>query len=117
MRDDPVFLAYDVRCLSPDQAAKVEEVVRRLGSRDAVHTHTVSGGGRTSEVSHRIVDFFEAILVLPRLGEDPRAFRLVFHRRPGAGRFWKDLMVRIVRAVEQMTPSAAVQLTYRGDEP
>jgi hypothetical protein len=116
MRHDPAFMAFDVRCPSPDEAARVEEAVRRLGKRDAVHTHTVTGGGKTAEVAHRIGDFFEDILVRPRLGEDARALRLVFHRRLDAGRFWKDIMVRIVRAVEQMCPSASVVLAYRGDE-
>jgi hypothetical protein len=116
MRHDPVFLAFDIRCPSPDEAAKVEEMVRRLGRRDAIHTDTVTGGGKTAEVSHRIGDYFEDILVLPRVGEDARALRLVFHRRPDAGRSWKDLMVRIVRAVEQRDPSPSVVLAYRGDE-
>jgi hypothetical protein len=54
--------------------------------------------------------------VVPRVGEDPRSLRLVFHRRPDAGRFWKDLMVRMVRLVEQSFPSAAVVLAHQGDE-
>ena len=116
MRRDPIFLVIDVRCSSPDEAAKVEDMVRRLGRRDAIHTDAVTGGGMTSEVSHRIGDFFEDIRVLPRVGEDGRALRVVFHRRPDAGRFWKDLMVRIVRAVEQRDPAPSVTLVYQGDE-
>jgi hypothetical protein len=116
MRRDPIFLVFDVRCPSPDEAAKVEAMIRRLGRRDAIHTDAVTGDGKTAEVSHRIGDFFEDVLVFPRVGEDTRALRVVFHRRPDAGRFWKDLMVWIVRAMEQRDPSPSVTLVYQGDE-
>jgi hypothetical protein len=116
MRHDAVFLAYDVRCGSADEAVKVEAMVRRLGGRDAILQHEVTGGGKSVEISHRVGDYFQEILVLPPNGEDHGALRVVFHRSPEAGRFWKDLMVRIVRAIEEAFPRATVTLVHKGDE-
>ncbi len=116
MRYDPVFIVCDVRCPSSEEASRIQETLHRKCVPDSVMIDTVVGGGVTSEVSYRIGDFFSEILILPGLHGDPSAFRLVFHRHPQAGRFWKDIWVRIIRSVEEAGPNISVKLTYKGDE-
>ncbi len=117
MRSDPVFHAFDARCRSAEEAARVREALSASSGPDAVIPDLVRSRGQEASVAYRVGDFFREVLTLPGVGGDACAVRVVFHRRPDAGRFWKDIMVRIVRAVEQTVPSAAVQLAYRGDEP
>ena len=65
---------------------------------------------------HRLGDYFNEVHLLPGPPEDSAVFRLLFHRRSDAGRFWKDLMVRILRSLGQASADATVNLDYRGDE-
>jgi hypothetical protein len=116
MRYDPLFIACDVRCPSPEAASQVQELLRRETTPGAVMTVPVVSSEAASELSYRIGDYFEETLVLPDQDGDCQTFRLVFHRHPNAGRFWKDLMVRIIRSVEQAGPGISVTMVYRGDD-
>ncbi len=82
---------------------------------DVVRT-SPGGVDQRQVVRHRLGDYFAAIRLLPVDG-DAAAWRLVFARRPDAGRFWKDLMVNIVQQVEKEEETTAVGLAYKGDEP
>jgi hypothetical protein len=117
MRSDSLFHAFDIRCRSAEEATRVKETLARYKGPEGVIPDVVRTKGQTTSVAYRVGDFFSDVLTLPGIGGDACAVRVVFHRRPDAGRFWKDIMVRIVRSVEQMTPTPAVQLAYRGDEP
>jgi hypothetical protein len=54
---------------------------------------TPNGVEQVQTVRHRLGDYFAAIRVLPDSQAKPASFPLMFHGRPEAGRFWKDLMV------------------------
>ncbi len=64
-------------------------------------------------VRHRLGDYFAAIRLLPVAG-DAASLRLVFERRPDAGRFWKDLMVNILQQAEKAAETTAIALDYKG---
>ncbi len=64
---------------------------------------------------HRLGDYFTAIRILPDSQANPASFRLVFHRRPDAGRFWKDLMVNILREIEAAPQKASIEVESKGE--
>jgi hypothetical protein len=53
--------------------------------------------------------------MLPDSQANPASFRLVFHRRPEAGRFWKDLMVNILQEIETTPRKASIDLDSKGE--
>src|SRR5262245_52698347 len=116
MRHGPSFFAFDVRCPTADEASRLEGLLRRNSEPDAVLVDRVTSAGVTSEVRHRVGDYFEAVRIIPGIGGDPSVFRCLFHRHPRAGRFWKDVMVRLIRMVERASPETSVALVYKGDE-
>jgi hypothetical protein len=116
MRSDPLFVACEVRCPGREEAARIQDLVQHQTAPQAVLVDSVRAAGQATEVRHRIGDYFEAILVLPTPDNDPRRFRLVFHRRPDAGRFWKDVLVRVLRSIEEGSPGISVTLIYKGDD-
>ena len=116
MRHDPLYFAYDVHCPSPAEATRIQEMVRRDCATDAQMVVSIVSSEESCEKSYRIGDFFSDIFALPGLGGDTRALRLVFHRQPRAGRFWKDIMVRVLRSIENSGPDVAVNMAYKGDD-
>jgi hypothetical protein len=54
--------------------------------------------------------------MLPDSQANPASFRLVFHRRPEAGRFWKDLMVNILQEIEATPQKASIELDSKGEK-
>jgi hypothetical protein len=65
--------------------------------------------------SHRYGDYFVNIRVLPVVQPAP-TFRLLFHCRADAGRFWKDLMARVLQRLRHTAPKTTATLAYQGDE-
>ncbi|MGL4553491.1 MAG: hypothetical protein ACRC33_20180 [Gemmataceae bacterium] len=65
---------------------------------------------------HRLGDYFESVRTLPPVEKTPTSFRLLFHRRPAAPRFWKDFMVRVLQEVREGAAGTTATLEYRGDE-
>ncbi len=53
--------------------------------------------------------------MLPDSQANPGSFRLVFHRRPEAGRFWKDLMVNVLQEIETTPQKAPIDLDSKGE--
>ena len=53
--------------------------------------------------------------MLPDLEAYPASFRPVFHKRPEAGRFWKDLMVNILQEIETTSQKASIDLDSKGE--
>jgi hypothetical protein len=66
-------------------------------------------------VPHRLGDYFAAIRLVPEGPASPRLLRLVFHRRPEAGRFWKDLMVSILQEIESAPVKVSIDLEAKGE--
>ena len=87
---------------------------------DCVLTDTVriAAGGvdQVQTVPHRLGDYFAAIRLLPDSLANPASFRLVFHKRLEAGRFWKDLMVNILQETEKGPQKASIALDAQGGD-
>src|SRR5438270_6386247 len=106
MEGDPLHLAWDVHCTSPQEASRIKESFARAADINRVLTIQIESGGKISEAFHRIGDYFVSIEVFLTDG-NPSTVRLVFHLRPEAGRFWKDIMARIIRSADETgTPHA-----------
>lgn len=114
MRYDALFTAFDVSCASAAEARVLQDRVRQETVPDAVvWDEIVSSQGR-SRVPHRIGDYFEEVMIRPSPREN--SFRLIFHRRRDAGRFWKDVMVYLVCSIQKAELPVSVTFAYRGDE-
>ena len=115
MRHDPLFVVCDVHWSSIEEGARIQELVCQATRLDAVMSVTVITSGAVSEVAHRVGDYFEEIRIFPEWEGKPCTLRLVFHRRPDAGRFWKDLLVRILRSIEEPGRDVSVTMVYKGN--
>jgi hypothetical protein len=60
-------------------------------------------------------DYFAAICITPDAPPSPASFHLMFHRRADAGRFWKDLMVRVLEELEARQRTSAIVLAAKGE--
>jgi hypothetical protein len=119
MRQPPTYTTWKIACHSAEEAQTLQ---RWLSSRihlDRVLTETVrvtpDGVEQVQTVRHRLGDYFAAIRVLPDSPTNPVSFRLVFHRRPEAARFWKDLMVNILQEIETTPQKASIDLASKGE--
>jgi hypothetical protein len=62
---------------------------------------------RSTEL-HSLQDYFNSIHALHGAADAPFSLRLHFHRRPDAGRFWKDLMLRTLQDLRRVAPEASI---------
>ena len=115
----PAYTSWKITCHSP---ADVQALQQWLSSRidlERVLTDTVrvtpNGVEQVQTVAHRLGDYFAAIRVLPHPQANPASFRLVFHRKTKAGRFWKDLMVNILQEIETTTQKASIDMDSKGE--
>jgi hypothetical protein len=124
MRPDPIYTSWLVKCASEDQVSRLLEYVAKkdyLGKiiKDRItHLSPDDGEPVTGAASHHVDDYFKSIWTRPGPVDTPASFRVVFHRRDGAGRFWKDLMIRFLEdLVNEAAPEpVTISLDYRGDE-
>jgi len=104
MRQPPTYTAWKITCHSSVEAQVLQQWLSSRIDPDRVLADTVratcNGVEQVQTVRHRLGDFFAAIRILPDSQANAASFRLVFHRRPEAGRFWKDLMVTIPEEIE-----------------
>jgi hypothetical protein len=113
-RRDPLAISWLLKC-DQDQSAHVEQVLRSETGQDAEIVDIISSspGGQTTNESrtHRLADYFSDIQITgqPSNGD----MTLTFHRRPDAGRFWKDVMMRILdsarRAGARVEPASSTK--------
>jgi hypothetical protein len=119
MRQPPTYTSWKISCHSLDETQAMQQWLSSRIDLDRIETDTVrtapNGVEQVQAVQHRLGDYFAAIRILPDLAANPATFRLVFHRRPDAGRFWKDLMVNIVQDIEKAPRIASVELDSKGD--
>jgi hypothetical protein len=120
MRQDPLFLLWAVNCPSPEDSCRLQRWLQTAASDDATFVDEVrawpDGLEAHSREPHRLGDYFESVRVLPEAGGSTSSFGLLFHRRPNAGRFWKDFMARLLQGLRNAAPETTTTLTYRGDE-
>jgi hypothetical protein len=120
MRQPPTYTAWKITCRSPEEAEALQQWLSSRIDLDRVLTDTVrvtpNGVPQVQTVQHRLGDYFAAIGVLPDSQANPASFRLVFHRWPEAGCFWKDLMVNILQEIETIPPQKAfINLDSKGE--
>jgi hypothetical protein len=113
-----LYTSWMVTCPSPESARALQLWLSEHIDADRVivsTTRTWPGGvEHVQTVPHRLGDYFAAIRLLP--AGDPTSFRLVFQRLPSAGRYWKDLMVKILEETKEAPEQAEITLDYKGDE-
>jgi hypothetical protein len=116
MRKDPKIITVQISCESPERLREVVQLARDSVALNNILTETVkyfSNGRETSEsYPHKLADYFDQIQV-DDLPNEPTSFRLVFHRRADSPRFWKDLIVMILRSIRESMPSETVKSQVR----
>jgi hypothetical protein len=119
MRQAPTYTTWKITCPSPEEAQALQQWLSSRIDLDRVLTDTVrvtpNGVEQVQTVRHRLGDYFAAIRMLPDSQANPAAFRLVFQRRPEAGRFWKDLMVNVLQEIETTPQKASIELDSKGE--
>jgi hypothetical protein len=119
MPQPPTYTAWKITCHSPEAAQALQQWLSSCIDLDRIFTDTVrvipNGVEQVQAVRHRLGDYFAAIRMLLDTQANPASFRLVFHKRPEAGRFWKDLMVNILQEIEIAPPKAAIELDSKGE--
>ena len=119
MRQPPTYTCWTITCHSGDEAQSLQSWLSNHIDLDRILTDTVRVTPNAVEhvqtVQHRLGDYFVAIRMLPDSHANSASFRLVFHKRPDAGRFWKDLMVNILREMESTPQVASISLESKGE--
>jgi hypothetical protein len=118
MRNDPLYFSWLVQCGSEEDARRVRQAVEAFPVTQRTFEDTLRafpGGVELRQANRHLVgDYFVGVDVLP--GASASSFRLVFQRRPAAGRYWKDVMMKVLRMVQDGPSEVRVTLDYRGDE-
>ena len=119
MRQPPTYTVWKITCRSSEEAEALRQWLSGRIDLDRVWTDAVrvapDGVEQVQMVPHRLGDYFAAIRLLLDTLANPASFRLVFHRRPEAGRFWKDLMVNILQEIETGPQKASIALDAKGE--
>ena len=120
MRHDPLFLLWAISCGSPRDCRRLQQWLSGEINPDSTLQTEVRASPDGIETLrqdvHRLGDYFESVEVLPSAEQEPTSFRLLFRRRPTAGRFWKDFMMRALQKVRVEADDVTTTLEYRGDE-
>lgn len=120
MRCDSVYHVW--RIAFPDERSMRDgaRLIKEAGATDARGTDERTRFGQDGSVVekevHLVRDSFTEILVLEQSSTEPWFLRVLFWRSPSAPRFWKDMMVRLLRETTSLAADAAVTLEYRGDD-
>jgi hypothetical protein len=114
MHQTPTCTSWKITCHSSDETRALQQWLSTHIDLERVLTDTVrvtpNGVEQVQTVGHRLGDYFAEIRILPCSQATPASFRLVFHRRPEAGRFWKDLMVNILQEIEAAPQKVSIDL-------
>ena len=104
MRKLPTYITWKIASRSSEESHALQHwLCNRIDLNrvlaDSVRI-TANGDEQVRSVQHRLGDYFVDIRILPDCSGNMAAFDVVFHRKPEAGRFWKDLMVNILQEIE-----------------
>lgn len=114
MHQPPTYTTWKVTCQSAEEADALREWLASRIDLDRVVTDTVrtapNGVEQVQVVQHRLGGYFSEIRILSDSQANPASFRLVFQRRPDGGRFWKDLMVSVLREIETAPQESSIGL-------
>jgi hypothetical protein len=90
------------------QAAKV---ANEATGDDIVVTRTFrsfpGGVERLKVEKYRFWDYFDEVELIPG---DITSFLIVFHVTPGAGSFWKDLVIGVLETIRERVPGARASI-------
>jgi hypothetical protein len=119
MRQPPTYTSWKITCHSPEEVLSLQQWLSGRIDLDRVVTDTIrvmpNGVEQVQNVQHRLGDYFASIRMLQDSQLTPLSFKLVFQRKPEAGRFWKDLMVNILREIETTPQKASIVLDSKGE--
>jgi hypothetical protein len=119
MRQPPTYTAWKITCRSSEEAKALQQWLSSRIDLDRVLTDTIrvipNGVEGVKTARHRLGDYFAEIRMLPGSQATPSSFRVVFHRRPEAGRFWKDLMVNVVQEIGEAPQKASIDVESKGE--
>ena len=120
MRQPPIYTSWIITCHSAEAAQKVRSWLSGRIQLNRVIVDTVrtypDGVETVEEVPHRLGDYFAAIRMEPVSAKSTSSIRLCFRKLPQAGRYWKDLMVRILEETKTAPEVASVALDFKGDD-
>jgi len=119
MRQPQIYTAWKVTCHSHEESLELQQWLLSRIDLERVITDTLrtapNGIEQTWTERHRLGDYFESIRILPSADATQASFILVFQKLPDAKRFWKDLMVNILRELDASPQSSAIELEFKGD--
>ncbi len=119
MPQPPTYTSWKITCHSSEEAQALQQWLSSRIDLDRVLTDTVrlipNGVEQVQPVRYRREDYFAAIRMLPDSQANGASLRLVFRRRPEAGRFWKDLMVNVLQEIETTPQKASIELESKGE--
>ena len=120
MKNEKATIVCIIRGQTPDVMRAGKALARNESALDRVSTvasfSSPGGVDRIVEHSYRIGDYFENIEV-GALTDDCRSFEIIFHVRPDAGRYWKDLLVGILSVLERAGFETAINLPSQPADP
>lgn len=91
MRHDPVYSLWVITCPSAEDCQRLREWLPAVVAPEATFADDVRAFPEGTEVvrheTHRLGDYFESVRVWPPADDQPTSLRLLFRRRPDAGRF------------------------------
>ena len=119
MRQPPTYTTWKITCRTPADANSLRRWLSSRTDLDRVMVDEVvttpNGVEQAQTVRHRLGDYFADIRIPHGAASDSRSIRLVFQKRHEAGRFWKDLMVNVLREIEATPEKAAIELEWKGE--
>ena len=119
MRQPPIYTAWRVKCHSHEESLELQQWLLSRIDLERVFTDTLrtapNGIEQIWTERHRLGDYFESIRVLPNADANRATFILVFKKLPDAKRFWKDLMVNILREIDATPQRSAIELEFKGE--
>jgi hypothetical protein len=99
---------------SPETLRAAEQLAAEKVALDNVFTDVIRSFPRGTEKrrieEHKLRDYFDGIQILDSPSSDT-SFRLVFHPRPDAGRFWRDLIAEILRSIRDSSAGISTSIT------
>ena len=119
MHQPPTYTCWKINCDSPSEAQALREWLSSRIELARVLTDTIrvspDGVDHAHVEQHRLGDYFANIHTHWDIATNPESFRLIFQKRPMAARFWKDLMVDILKEIETAPQKATIKLDSKGE--
>jgi hypothetical protein len=113
MKNGPLRIAWDIVCPSPAATDIVREVLDRTARLDTIQRVTMTRGDTVQEETYRLGDFFQDVHLETAPDGTAHTLRIAFARLPNAGRYWRDLMVRILQSAHEACEGVRISMAYR----